>query len=72
MDNIEIKWVEIKVWIKIKIYWNQKALWVPKWFFTVKRIYKIGNEQHIELKNSLNGSVVWKIKILELVDFKLV
>jgi hypothetical protein len=70
MEKVIIKWIEIKVWTKIKIYWNQKALGVPKWYFTIKRFYKVNNNDHIELKNSLNHAVVWQLKILELVDFK--
>jgi hypothetical protein len=67
---MKINWIEIKSWIKIKIYWNKKALWVPLWCFTIKRLYKVNNNDHIELKDSLNGSIVWKIDILKLVDFK--
>ena len=67
---MEINWIELKVWTKIKIYGNKKALWVPLWDFRIKRLYKINNNDHIELKDSRNGSVVWKVDMLKLVDFK--
>lgn len=50
---MKINWIEIKSWIKIKIYWNKKALWVPLWCFTIKRLYKVNNNDHNELKDSL-------------------
>lgn len=67
---MEINWIEIKAWLRIKIYWNRKALWVPLWNFTVKKLYKVNSNDHIELKNSLNHSIVWKLDILKLVDFR--